>query len=197
VNLRSRIHATARERVQTLPGDELIPNAAGTLTHAITVNCGYRELWPWLVQMGADRAGWYSYDLLDNGGRHSAEQILRGFQSPSVGTIFPALPGRRDGFVLIESEPTHWLVLGWPSPTGEQTVTWAFLLRELGPNTTRLIVRARASDGYRFHGFSKALGLWLGRVVHFIMERKQLVEIARRAEGRVACAMPTRELLLS
>jgi hypothetical protein len=197
MNLRSRIHATSRERGQRLPGDDLIPLAAGVLTHAITVQCKDRELWPWLVQMGADRAGWYSYDLLDNDGRHSAEEILRGFQSPSVGTVFPALPGRRDGFVLIENEPNHWLVLGWPSPTGGQIVTWAFVLRELGPNTTRLIVRARASDQYRFHGLSNALGLWLAGVVHFIMERKQLVEIARRAEGRRIGAIPTPELLPS
>ena len=197
MNCRSRIHATARERAQRLPGDDMIPDAVGALTHAMTVNCNYRELWPWLVQMGAERAGWYSYDRLDNGGQHSSESILRRFQSPSIGTIFPALPGRRDGFVLIEDEATKWLVLGWPSPTGEQTVTWAFVLRELGPNTTRLIVRARASDGYRFHGFSKALGLWLVRVVHFFMERKQLVEIARRAEGRRIRDKPTPELLPS
>jgi hypothetical protein len=197
MNLHSRIHATEREQVETLPGDGFVRHAADTLTHAITLDCNYRELWPWLVQMGADRAGWYSYDLLDNGGWHSAEQILRRFQSPSVGTVFPALPGTREGFVLIDIEPTHWLVLGWPSATGEQMVTWAFVLRELGPNTTRLIVRARASEQYKFHGLPNAFGLWLARVVHFIMERKQLVELARRAEGRVSCAIPERELLPS
>ena len=57
----------------------------------------------------------YSYDMLDNGGRHSAEKILHGLQHPSVGDVFPALPGRRDGFVLLEAEPGHWLVLGWRS----------------------------------------------------------------------------------
>lgn len=176
------VQATRREHLLALPGDELIRNSAGSLTHAITVHCSRRELWPWLIQMGADRAGWYSYDLLDNGGRHSAERILRGFQTPSVGAVFPALPGRRDGFVLLESEPTHWLVLGWPNPDGDLVVTWAFMLCELGQNTTRLIVRARASDDYRFHGLPKAVGFWLARVVHFIMERKQLLEIARRAE---------------
>ena len=179
-----RTTATAREHLLTLPGDEMIPHAAGSLTHAITVHCSRRELWPWLVQMGADRAGWYSYDMLDNGGRHSAEQILQGFQSPSVGAVFPALPGRRDGFVLLEIEPTHWLVLGWPSPNGDLVVTWSFMLIELEPNVTRLIVRARANEAYRFHGLPKAMGFLLARVVHFVMERKQLLEIARRAEAR-------------
>ena len=179
---RLRTTATPREHLLALPGDEMIRHAAGSLTHAITVHCNRRELWPWLVQMGADRAGWYSYDILDNGGRHSAERILHGLQNPSVGAVFPALPGRRDGFVLLETEPTHWLVLGWPSDDGGLMVTWAFMLHEIDDNTTRLIVRARASGDYRFHGLPKAMGLLLARIVHFVMERKQLLEIARRAE---------------
>ena len=56
------------------------------------------------------------------------------------------------------------------------------MLVDMDESTTRLILRARASDGYRFHGLPKAVGLWLARVVHFIVERKQLLEIARRAE---------------
>ena len=179
---RHLVRATARERSLALPGDTLIPRAADTITHAITINCSTRELWPWLVQMGADRAGWYSYDALDNGGRRSAKRILPEFQHAGVGAIFPALPGRTDGFVLIEQEPTHWLVLAWPLPTGEPVVTWAFVLNEVTPTLTRLIVRVRAGEAYSFHGLPNAIGLWLARVVHFIMQRRQLVEIARRAE---------------
>lgn len=182
MKLRHTVHATPREHLVVLPGDEMIQHAAGSVTHAITVHCNRRDLWPWLVQMGAGRAGWYSYDALDNGGRHSAEQIIRELQSPPVGAVFPALPGRLDGFVLLESEPPKWMVLGWPSPDGGLTVTWAFMLDDIDENTTRLIVRARANDAYRFHGLPKAIGFWLARVVHFVMERKQLLEIARRAE---------------
>ena len=57
------------------------------------------------------------------------------------------------------------------------------MLHDIDENTTRLLVRARASDDYRFHGLPKAMGLLLARIVHFIMERKQLIEIARRAEA--------------
>ena len=177
------VRATHREHLLALPGDEMIRRAAGSLTNAITVQCSRRELWPWLIQMGADRAGWYSYDRLDNGGRHSAERIIRELQSPPVGAVFPALPGRLDGFVLLESEPPKWLVLGWPSPEGGLVVTWSFMLHDIDENTTRLIVRARASDAYRFHGLPKAVGFWLAKVVHCFMERKQLLEIARRAEA--------------
>jgi hypothetical protein len=186
MNHRHSVRATRRERLLALPGDELIAHAAGSLTNAVTVHCSRRELWPWLIQMGADRAGWYSYDVLDNGGRRSADRIVQGLQSPSVGAVFPALPGRRDGFILLENEPAQWLVLGWPDPDGGLVVTWSFMLVEIDDNTTRLIVRARASDDYRFHGLPKAVGFWLGHVVHFIMERKQLLEIARRAERRVS-----------
>jgi hypothetical protein len=59
------------------------------------------------------------------------------------------------------------------------------MLIEIDDITTRLIVRARAADDYRFHGLPKAASFWLARVVHFIMERKQLLEIARRAERQV------------
>src|SRR5687768_690187 len=150
------VQATSRERLLSLPGDEMIRHAAGSLTHAITVRCSRRELWPWLIQMGADRAGWYSYDALDNGGRPSAEQIVPGLQSPPVGAVFPALPGRRDGFILLDSEPARWLVLGWPGTDGGLVVTWSFMLVDIDANTTRLIVRARARDDYRFHGLPKA-----------------------------------------
>lgn len=180
-----RIRATLHESKQPLPGDALIPDAVGAATHAITIKCPRTDLWPWLIQMGADRAGWYSYDLLDNGGRHSSERIQPGLQHPSVGAVFPALPGVRDGFVLLENEPAHWLVLGWPTPTGELLVSWAFVLREIDAHTTRLIVRARAGRDYRCHWMPRRAGLLLARWVHFIMERKQLVEIARRAERPV------------
>src|SRR5687767_4575473 len=83
MNQRHSVQATTREHLLALPGDEMIRHAADSLTHAITVHCNRRELWPWLIQMGADRAGWYSYDMLDNGGRRSAEKILHGLQHPS------------------------------------------------------------------------------------------------------------------
>ncbi len=166
-----------------LPGDEMIPHAAGSLTHAITVRCTPRELWPWLIQMGADRAGWYSYDAVDNGSRPSAEHIVPELQNPKVGTVFPALPGTDDGFVLTESDPPHSMVLAWPGPEGQYLVTWVFMLVAIDEHRTRLVVRARASESYRFRGLPRVIGLWLVRIVHFIMERKQLIEIARRAEA--------------
>jgi hypothetical protein len=182
MNLPCRVAANASEHRASLPGDDLIPHAVQTVTHAVTVNGDCRTVWPWLIQMGADRAGWYSYDWLDNDGRRSAEKVVPELQHPSVGAVFPALPGESHGFVLVGKETNHWLVLGWPSEKQGYVVTWAFVLTPISQNRTRLVVRARASEAYRLCGLPQAIGLWLARFVHFVMQRKQLLGIARRAE---------------
>jgi hypothetical protein len=178
----SLVRATSGERTRALPGDQFIPEAIASLTHAITIRCRRQDLWPWLVQMGAGRAGWYSYDFIDNGGHPSAEKVLPQFQSIAVGAVLPALPGATEGFIVVAYEQEHFLVLGWPSQGGTYLSTWAFVLDEVGSNRTRLIVRGRAGPGYHFHG----LPLWLLKLTaplgHYIMQRKQLLEIARRAD---------------
>jgi hypothetical protein len=138
--------------------------------------------------MGAgSRAGWYSFDVLDNGGERSAERIVPELQSLSIGTLFPALPGTTDGFHVLQCEPGRHLVLGWLADSGgPPIVTWSFVLEERDEGTTRLIVRARASPGYRFHGLPSWLAKGIAPRVHFIMQRKQLIGIARRAERGVA-----------
>ena len=178
------VRASRPERTRALPGDQLIPDPVGSLTHAITISSPRSEIWPWLAQMGAGtRAGWYSYDHLDNGGRRSAERITRDLQHIAIGTVFPALPGTVDGFTVVQYQPESSLVLGWaPSPNADPAVTWAFVLEELEQGRTRLIVRARGARGYRFCGLPPWIGRSLVRLVHFLMERKQLLGIAARAE---------------
>lgn len=188
--LGARVRADDDERTRRLAGDELIPSPVGTLTHAITIDGSQAAVWPWIIQMGAGRrAGWYSYDFLDNGGRASAARIVPELEQVTVGTIFPALPGVSDGFVVLRLEAERVLVLGWPDPDGSPTVTWAFVLERMSGTTTRLIVRVRAGQGYRFHD----LPVWLSepaiRLVHFVMQRKQLLGIARRVESANA-ALP-------
>ena len=180
-SLRS-VRASRIERTRTLPGDERIPQAIDTLTHGVTIRRAPRDVWPWLVQMGAGtRAGWYSYDWLDNGRQSSATRIVPELQHPGVGTVFPALPGVKDGFTLLAIQPERVLILGWPAPDGTTEVTWTFVLDEAA-GVTRLLVRVRGGPGYRFHGLPLLLTRLVVRVVHFIMQRKQLLGIARRAE---------------
>jgi hypothetical protein len=101
------VRATPVECVCALPGDELITNPIGTLTHAVTIQRARPDVWQWLVQMGAgSRAGWYSYDSLDNRRQPSATRIVPELQRIDVGTLFPALPGTVDGFQVLQFEPS-------------------------------------------------------------------------------------------
>jgi hypothetical protein len=179
------VRARKEERTSPLPGDELLPNATASITHAITIRRPRSYVWPWLIQMGAGRAGWYSYDFMDNGGIHSAEVIMPELQSVAVGGLFPALPGEMQGFRVLSVSPERSLVLGWiPAEGASPVVIWSFTLEEPIVGITRLIVRARIASGY-----APPFGLpeWMLRNVvmlsHFLMQQKQLLGIARRAES--------------
>ena len=176
------VRATKSERTRVLPGDTLIPESIAALTHAITIERPAVDIWPWLAQMGAgSRAGWYSYDILDNGCVPSADRVIPELQRPAPGTVFPALPGITDGFTLLEFEPRRHLILGWLT-NGNPVMTWAFVLDSLTPARTRLIVRARASDSYQLWRLPASLSPLVARPVHFVMQRKQLLGITARAE---------------
>lgn len=177
-----QVRASSAERGQTLAGDRLIPDSIGSVDHAITIGRPPSEVWPWLVQMGSTRAGWYAYDFIDNGGRRSAERILPEYQDIHVGSIFPAVPAVKDVFVVAQFEPERSLVLAWQLPNGRYQTTWAFVLEQPQRGQTRLLVRGRVASGYRPYGLPQWVALPFGGLAHFIMQRKQLLDIARRAE---------------
>jgi hypothetical protein len=178
--------ATRDERIRALPGDAVLQSCESSITHAITIRRPRSDVWPWLLQMGAGRAGWYSYDRIDNGGVPSATRLMPELQAVSPGSIMPWLPGATDGFTVLSVDPERCLILGAISPDGgHPLVTWAFVLEEPRPGVTRLIVRARAGSDYRP---PFGLPVWTTRTLvkwgHGIMQRKQLRGIAGRAEGR-------------
>ena len=175
------VHATAAEQSRSLPADDLLIKPKLSMTHAITIRRPPNDVWPWIAQMGAgERAGWYSYDFLDNWHHHSAKRIMPELQHLTNGMVFPALPGNTDGFTLVAFEPDRLLILDFKAPDGTRLVTWTFVLEPVdGGNSTRLIVRSRGTSG--------AVGNRVLPLVHFIMERKQLLGIATRAESRAAC----------
>jgi len=184
--------ATPAEQREPLPGDELLDPPEDS-THAIGIGRPPSEVWPWLVQMGCGRAGWYSYDLLDNGGRESAWEIRPELQSLAPGDRLPSTPDARAWFEVLEASPGSHLVLGShlatrpmrsllfsdPSPTAHVRSTWTFVLRATGSGT-RLLVRARSVS--RPHWLWAA---WNGffSLAHVVMQRRQLLGLRRRVEG--------------
>ena len=96
------------ESDRPLAGDELVPAPTEIETRGITIDAPPSRVWPWLVQMGFGRAGWYSYDRLDLTGR-STERIVPEWQTITVGDTMPTHPG--GGFVVKTTEPEHALVL--------------------------------------------------------------------------------------
>lgn len=179
-----QVRATRAEDNTTLEGDDLIAHPIGVVNHAITIHRPPQEVWPWLAQMGSGRAGWYAYDFIDNGGRRSSDRILPEYQQIGVGSIMPAIPGAKDVFAVVRCQPEHALVLAWKSPDGRYHTTWAFVLKRLDTGQTRLIVRGRIAPGYRPFGLPQWVALLIGRPAHFVMERKQLLDIVRRVESR-------------
>lgn len=177
--------ATKAECRATLPGDELVPDPALTTTRAVTIAAAADEVWRWLVQIGQDRGGMYSYDWLENLvglDIRSTELVKAEWQDLAVGdTIRLARPGwlgRHEGYGVrvAQLDPPRTLVLvddAWPS-------VWSFHLRALGAHRCRLVSRSRAP---RASGPRALLGEALDPVT-LLMTRAMLLGIKRRAEDR-------------
>jgi hypothetical protein len=154
-------------------------SAKGRWTNAITIGARPSEIWPWLVQVGCRRAGWYSYDGLDNGGLRSADRIVPELQQVEVGDLFAWTPRAYDGFIVKAIEPERALVIGGEAGS-LYSVIWAFVLEPLDESRTRLLTRAsgdyeRASVGLRLR--------LVGHPMHFAMQRRQLLNLKRRSEA--------------
>lgn len=173
---RRPVRPMADEATRSLPGDELVADAKVRWAHAITIRARAAEVWPWLVQMGCRRAGWYSYDGLDNGGVTSADRVVPELQEVQVAGVLPMRPQDDDTFVVRLVEPERALVLG----DAAGGMSWAFVLEPVDDKTTRLITRVRTTYD------SQAWGLFL-RVfwhpVHFAMQREQLFNLKRLVEA--------------
>lgn len=168
---------TAAERAWQVDGDDVLTDAHATLTHVTTIDAPPGDVWPWLLQMGGQRAGWYSWDRLDNGGQPSADHIIPELQHLAVGDVLPARPVGKEGFKVLRIVPERALVLGSLTPSWEGT--WAFVLEPVGRDQTRLITRYRAAYP---PSTRMALLLPVLSAVHAFMEKKQLRTIKHHAE---------------
>jgi hypothetical protein len=196
-----------------LPGDELVTQPTTVETRGVTINAPPSAIWPWLVQMGYERAGWYSYDALDNRGP-SVDRIVPELQQIAVGDVMPTHPG--GGFVVKVVEPERALVLYSDTDTVQEqarqaaqhgtdqlptaglkasgsmlamsypdfAASWTFFLHPIEGGGTRLAERFRA-QAPGSGPVAAVLGEVMGTGI-VLMTRKQLLGIKTRVEGIVA-----------
>jgi hypothetical protein len=198
------------EAARPLPGDELIDTIGASETRGVTISATPAEIWPWLLQMGYGRAGWYSYDMVDMAGS-SSDAILPELQELKVGDVVPTHPG--GGFLVRILEPERALVLYSDSelietqaaaareagtdgasanvkatgallenaqPT-EFKASWAFVLEPMPGGQTRLVERFRVFFGDSDKPWTRYTLPMMGFGV-FVMVRRQLLGIKERVE---------------
>jgi hypothetical protein len=182
--------ATPNEVRMVLPGDELVPEPTFQSTRAITIAAPPEHIWPWLVQIGQDRGGFYSYDWMENligAGIHNADRIVPGWQHRVRGDFVPSLrPNYAGGRVR---DIAGWRV-GWIEKNrGFSLIGWgSFVLLPVDETHTRLVIRTRVATAPGAF-FSRFADLMFGRPLHFVMERRMLLGIQERVEG-TASALP-------
>jgi len=112
--------ATDEEVTRPMAGDDVVKQPTFDATRTVTIQARPEEIWPWLVQIGITRAGWYSYDWLDNLGHHSAERILLQWQHIAVGDLIPISPDGKAGMWVKAFEPNQWMI--WWDKKGDPTL---------------------------------------------------------------------------
>ena len=185
--------ATDAEVAMALPGDDVVPGARSGETRAITIAAPAAQVWPWLTQIGQDRAGFYSYRVLEN---------LFGCEMPDIKHLDPRLQGWKPGdklwmypprkaggagfAVLAVHEPGRALgfaarQIGTPA-TAPVDGSWTFVLQPIDDASSRLIFRGRAAGGLR--SFAAVFNVGVFEPVHFAMERRTMEGVKALAEGR-------------
>jgi hypothetical protein len=184
--------ATDDEVAMALPGDAFVLEPASQVTRAITIDAPPADVWPWIVQLGADRGGFYSYDRLENLfglGIHSANRIVPEWQTRRVDDLVYANLAGTGGWYVVEIRPGDALVLQLANLVTHRPARrdeglrweflWTFALRPTDDGATRLLVRERVA-------FDRAATRWLLApmgLASFVMTHRMLVGIRARAEA--------------
>jgi hypothetical protein len=178
--------ATEQEVRRAMPGDTLLRQDAPSTTRAVTIDVSPEAVFPWLLQIGYGRGGWYSYDRIDNDGKPSVERIEPALSRLAVGDRIEMLPGL--GPIVREIVPNHHIV------SGGETDSWCLLVEPTPDGRTRLISRWRqdwptSAGTYAWIAMSDPGA--------FLMERKMLRRIRDLAEKDAAVERVMQEIKLS
>ena len=195
--------ATDEEVTGPYPGAELVSGGQRAATMAVTIDAPPDQVWPWLVQMGGDRGGWYSWDRLDNGGRPSATQVHPEWQDLALGdhVKYWTRKGPVDAWEVAALEPNRFLGLRGlsdlrgrrldpkqPRPAAYTEGLWAFLLKELPGRGTRLVI-----SGYqalRPQWLECFINYWLYIPVVWPMQARMLAVLKRNIERAAHAQTP-------
>lgn len=176
---------------EVLPGDGIVPGAAGQETRGITIDAGAEWVWPWVAQIGQDRGGFYSFDLLENlvGCRMpTADHPRPDLQRWRVGDklwMYPPQGAGGVGFATLRTYiPERALAFGTravgTSVMEPENGSWALVVQPLDRYTTRLLFRGRgAPRSWAAAAFDRTVF----EPMHFVMERRMLIGIKQLAEG--------------
>jgi len=187
--------ATDEEVAGPYPGADLVPDGERGATMAVTIDAPPDQVWPWLVQMGGDRGGWYSWDRLDNGGRPSAQEVHPEWQDLAVGDYvkYWMRGAAVDAWEVAALEPNRFLGLRGltdlrgrnldpkqPRPSGYIEGLWGFQLTELPGGRTRLVVGGYQAIRPRWVG--RFVFYWFYIPVTWIMQGRMLAVLKRNIE---------------
>ena len=178
---------TAAERVASLPGDQLNPDARYRVDHAITIHAPADSVWPWLVQLGQDRGGFYSYSWLERMiGDHvrNADRIHPEWQHLQTGDLVRAV---QPGYLGGRFGDVGWRVIDVVPGRAMVLDKWgAFVVQPVDAQTSRLIVRTREAGTPSLAGIVLGpFGVFVFEPAHFIMQRGMLRGVRDRAERQL------------
>jgi hypothetical protein len=190
--LRGHWGMSRAEALRSFPGDECVPEPVWSWTHAVEIDARVDQVWPWVAQIGQDKAGFYSYQWLENlaGCRiRNADAIDPEWTELHVGDAFrlhPSAPPLRvtqvepGRYFVVRDEPAarpdanaggeHWV-----------HVSWLFMVEPIGYGRSRLISRYRVAYG-RSWQMRLLYGAWTIESIGFVMDRRMLLGVKQRAE---------------
>lgn len=189
--------ATDEEVTGPYPGSDVVPGGERGATMAVTIDATPDEVWPWLVQMGGDRGGWYSWDRLDNGGRPSATEVHPEWQDLAVGDTvrYWTRKGPVAAWEVAALEPNRFLGLHGltdlrgrrldptkPRPPAYTEGLWGFLLTGLPGGRTRLVISGYQT--FRPRWLERFTNYWLYIPAVWPMQARMLVVLKRNIERR-------------